>query len=172
MQLLVSSTEVQNKKMNISDLKKELQTLGLSLATPGLTGDERYEELKFRLEKAKGKYQSVLANVDSSENNCVPLEGMDFSLLTIGELRSRLTSLGISTATPGLSGQERWLALKQRLMDAICVSVKDEEDIDEEQLDPIRNHQKEVKQESLPFENVEPKSRKPVITLSLYTFSY
>lgn len=37
-----------------------------------------------------------------------------------GELRSRLTSLGESTSTPGATGEERRAVLMRRLIDAIC----------------------------------------------------
>jgi len=36
------------------------------------------------------------------------------------ELRLRLTALGQNTSTPGLAGEERWNALLQRLVGAIC----------------------------------------------------
>ena len=117
--------------MNISEIKKELQDLGISTSTPGLTGDERYEELKFRLDNAQRKVTNELQREKKGESS--NLEGMDFTLLTIGELRSRLSSLGISTNTPGLSGQERWTALKQRLVDAICIRSEEEEEEEEEE---------------------------------------
>jgi hypothetical protein len=115
--------------MNISEIKEELQRLGISTSTPGLVGDERYEELKFRLEQVGRK-----ANLSPGQK----LEGRttasnssqydQFSQLTIGELRTRLTSLGISTSTPGVNGEERWSILMQRLMDAICVKSAQEDD--------------------------------------------
>ena len=115
--------------MNIGDLKKELELLGLSTATPGISGDERYEELKARLEEAHRK--ATIAAGTKSQKGEPNLESMDFSLLTIGELRSRLTLLGVSTTTPGLSGQERWAALKQRLIDTLCIR----EDLEEKEED-------------------------------------
>lgn len=125
--------------MNIGDIKKELQRLGISTNTPGLLGDDRYEELKFRLEKAQAsaEFENSLhssAKQKSSEGNTNDEEfkNLNFELLTIGELRSRLASLGISTNTPGLSGQERFEALKKRLIEAICSQQNDEEDEDEE----------------------------------------
>lgn len=123
-------------RMNVSEIKKDLQNLGLSTATPGLVGDERFEELKYRLEQAKGVLQEQgLEGIQNSNNKPSDRSKVstktDPSLgqLTIGELRSRLTSLGISTATPGLSGEERWNTLMQRLVEAICgASPRDEED--------------------------------------------
>jgi hypothetical protein len=109
--------------MNLTEIKKDLQELGISTNTPGLVGDERYEELKFRLEKAQkanSNREIPYHDAKSTEAPNDQLESMDFALLTIGELRSRLSSLGISTSTPGLNGQERFQALKQRLIDAIC----------------------------------------------------
>ncbi len=155
--------------MNISEIKKELQDLGISTSTPGLTGDERYEELKFRLDNAQRKVTNELQKEKKEENS--NLEGMDFTLLTIGELRSRLSSLGISTNTPGLSGQERWTALKQRLVDAICIRSEEEEEEEEDikLVSPLK-----VPQEDFPanFENRRPVSSFiSALTLSLYCIS-
>ena len=41
--------------MNIADVKKQLQSLGLSIATPGLTGQDRLDELSYRLEQHKSQ---------------------------------------------------------------------------------------------------------------------
>lgn len=38
----------------------------------------------------------------------------------LSELKERLTSLGISTNTPGLRGKERLEELRNRLEDALC----------------------------------------------------
>ncbi len=41
--------------VNIGQLKQQLQSLGISTNTPGLLGDERYEELRSRLDQANVK---------------------------------------------------------------------------------------------------------------------
>lgn len=123
--------------MNVSDIKKELQNLGLSTATPGLVGDERFEELKYRLEQAQGvlQEQGLTGNEGKSikaANAATSLSGKaaDHGLgqLTIGELRSRLTALGLSTVTPGQTGEERCNTLMQRLVEAICGTSPCEEE--------------------------------------------
>ena len=130
--------------MNISDLKKELQNLGLSTTTPGLVGDERYEELKYRLEQAKGvlreqgiAHDGVQGGKDQGSKAATEKKDMGLGQLTIGEIRSRLTALGISTATPGQTGDERWNTLKQRLVEAICgASPREDEPKIEESRQP------------------------------------
>lgn len=53
--------------------------------------------------------------------------------LSLSELRSRLTALGISTETPGLNGKDRWNELMQRLVNAIC--GENQEEIDNEEVE-------------------------------------
>lgn len=112
--------------MNINDLKKQLQNLGVSTSTPGLVGEDRFEELSFRLESSQkvktGKAEpSTQSSTESSDTFVVP----SLSQLSIGEIRSRLTALGESTATPGVTGEERRTALMRRLIDAVCVNDED-----------------------------------------------
>jgi len=112
--------------MNINDLKKQLQNLGVSTSTPGLVGEDRFEELSFRLESSQkvktGKEEpSTQSSTESSDTFVVP----SLSQLSIGEIRSRLTALGESTATPGVTGEERRTALMRRLIDAVCVNDED-----------------------------------------------
>lgn len=112
--------------MNINELKKQLQNLGVSTSTPGLVGEERFEELSFRLDSSQkvntGKAEkTVQGTAESSDAFVVP----SLSQLSIGEIRSRLTALGESTATPGLTGEERRTALMRRLIDAVCVNDDD-----------------------------------------------
>jgi len=108
--------------MNLSEIKSELQRLGISANTPGLLGDERFEELKIRLEQATGKSigKEQAQSDQSSQTNKTTSQIDEFKSLSIGELRNRLTTLGVSTQTPGLSGEDRWNALIQRLIDTIC----------------------------------------------------
>ncbi len=108
---------------NVADIKKELQLLGISTATPGLVGEERYEELKSRLEEAQSEHHKsqqleVGSTITKSTQHSIAHESLGH--LSIAELRSRLNSLGISTATPGLIGEDRWNELMKRLMVAIC----------------------------------------------------
>lgn len=105
--------------MNIGAVKIDLEKLGISTSTPGLTGDERFEELAARLKQSQGLLAAPAGKclATSSSNDTSNLGN-----LSIGELRSRLTALGESTDTPGLTGEERWNALMKRLVQAICGS--------------------------------------------------
>jgi hypothetical protein len=125
--------------MNISEIKEELQRLGISTSTPGLVGDERYEELKFRLEQVGRKVNlSPGQNLKGRTVTSNSSQYDQFSQLTIGELRTRLTSLGISTSTPGVNGEERWSILMQRLMDAICIKSAEEDDEEDNESPKIK----------------------------------
>eukprot|EP01031_Cornospumella_fuschlensis_P036060 gene36060-43731_t len=106
--------------MNIGEVKQELERIGISTATPGLSGEERYEELLHRLNKAKGKLE-VLHSQQSTASLLMNKDDIStMGNLSIGELRSRLTLLGVSTNTPGLTGEARWNELMKRLVGAIC----------------------------------------------------
>lgn len=110
--------------MNVNDIKRELTSLGVSTSTPGLQGDDRYEELSFRLEQARKQLNDLGSKAEEqakADGFSVPSLGQ----LSIGEIRSRLTALGESTATPGLTGEERRSALMKRLINAICVENPD-----------------------------------------------
>ena len=107
--------------MNINEIKKELQSLGLPTTTPGLQGDERFEELSYRLETAKKNthfQEQVKSEVSQSENEFVV---PSLNMLSIGEIRSRLNALGESTSTPGITGEERRTVLMNRLINSICM---------------------------------------------------
>lgn len=111
---------------SIADLKKRLTDLGLSTNTPGLTGDDRKEELQYRLDVALAqrgdqKNSSVQA---VSQTSSIPGVGQ----LSIAEIRSRLMSLGENTSTPGLSGDDRKNELMQRLVRAICMNDSEKSD--------------------------------------------
>ena len=128
---------------SISQLKAELQQLGLNTQTPGLTGEERFEELNGRLLDAQSKLNNKLSrpakstNIHEGADEEVKVEKGDSKQLggtvkkdkfvmpslqdlSITEIRSRLTSLGESTNTPGLTGEERRDELMRRLVGAIC----------------------------------------------------
>ena len=127
-------------RLSISQLKAELQALGLNTQTPGLVGEERFEELNARLLDATSKLNSKLNKVlkggggDESAGGGVGASGapsgtkkQSFVMpsmqdLSITEIRSRLASLGESTNTPGLNGEERRDELMRRLVGAICGS--------------------------------------------------
>lgn len=103
--------------VNIAQLKKQLQELGISTNTPGLVGDDRYEELRSRLDA----YNAANSNSPSKPKVEDPSAAMpSLSHLSIGEIRSRLTELGENTNTPGLTGDERRFELMRRLINAIC----------------------------------------------------
>jgi hypothetical protein len=143
--------------MNVAEIKKELQALGISTSTPGLFGDDRFEELKCRLEEATHQKHSDSARIDKREGNDTtinPTKHEALGHLSIAELRSRLTSLGISTSTPGLSGEERWNALMKRLMEAICGS-------EESHIETIENPKSIVNESKL-----ESRFRKPPVSIN------
>lgn len=108
--------------MNINDVKRQLQSLSIPTSTPGLQGDDRFEELCFRLEMAKknqigaDKPKATLINNTDAESFAVP----SLNQLSIGEIRARLTALGENTNTPGVTGEERRNALMRRLINAVC----------------------------------------------------
>ena len=130
--------------VNIGQLKKQLQTLGISTNTPGLLGDDRYEELRSRLDEANaavnqhGMSAPVSTNtlIDTSSSFMMP----SMNHLSIGEIRSRLTALGESTTTPNMTGDERRNELLKRLINSICGADKDEEKQAESFLDEVLLH--------------------------------
>ena len=73
--------------MNIADVKKQLQSLGLSISTPGLTGQDRLDELCFRLEHHKSHLieNRVLNKVESFGKQ----EEDNLSHISINELKLR-----------------------------------------------------------------------------------
>lgn len=92
---------------NLNSIKKQLQLYSLSTTTIGLIGEDRYEELKLRLETYEQQVKSIinnktihsvmndieqpiLPNKDNTEEYQVP----SLNNLSIGEIRSRLTMLG------------------------------------------------------------------------------
>lgn len=99
---------------SLSELKKQLQDLGLSAATPGLVGEERFKELLLRLHNARKPQETGVGGV--SDPGLVD----NLKQLSMSEIRAQLTELGISTSTPGLSGEDRWNALVQRLAAALA----------------------------------------------------
>ena len=68
--------------MNIADVKKQLQSLGLSIATPGLTGQDRLDELSNRLEQHKSHLIENRA-VDTK------ISGDNLSHISMNELKIR-----------------------------------------------------------------------------------
>jgi hypothetical protein len=127
--------------MNINEIKKQLSEWGVSSSTPGLNGDDRFEELKHRYEMRAQKVAQIdvlgghqgpqgaqdgagAGAVGTNEAFAVP----SLNNLSIGEIRSRLSALGENTNTPGVTGQERRSVLMQRLIEAICGA--EEEDLD------------------------------------------
>lgn len=122
--------------LSLVQIKKELQDLGLSSSTPGLSGDERYNELLRRLNAAQSKITSVgtiAVDIASSDSPLIS----DIKQLNLTEIRSRLSALGISTSTPGLTGEDRWNALMQRLVSAICGAASETPREKEEETQPV-----------------------------------
>ena len=106
---------------NINDLKKQLQKLGISTSTPGLQGDDRFEELSQRFESSR----KLNSHSNDSSEPAQPVNDSfvvpSLNQLSIGEIRSRLTALGENTNTPGVVGEERRNVLMRRLISALCV---------------------------------------------------
>lgn len=122
--------------LSLVQIKKELQDLGLSSSTPGLSGDERYNELLRRLNAAQSKITSVGTTAVDIASSDSPLIS-DIKQLNLTEIRSRLSALGISTSTPGLTGEDRWNALMQRLVSAICGAASETPREKEEETQPV-----------------------------------
>lgn len=109
--------------LNINDVKRQLQSLEISTSTPGLQGDDRFEELCFRLEVAKKTHGGKVPPNPKVENDTAEAGGSavpSLAQLSIGEIRARLTALGENTNTPGVTGEERRNALMRRLINAVC----------------------------------------------------
>jgi hypothetical protein len=101
---------------SLSELKKQLQDLGISASTPGLVGEERFKELLLRLHNARKPQESE--GVGGGVNDPALVDNL--KQLSMSEIRAQLSELGISTSTPGLAGEDRWNALVQRLAAAIA----------------------------------------------------
>lgn len=133
----------------LKEIKEKLQELGISTDTPGIKGHDRREELANRLEEAlfkkDPKRSPRMEREDPPISNMSNFAVPDMANLSMAEIRSRLTMLGEvkeslrhfdmadtlifvvfidlnfqSTATPGLSGEDRRRTLIKRLMDSIC----------------------------------------------------
>jgi len=123
---------------SIQELKDKLQSLGISTNTPGLKGDQRKQELLNRLEEYEMKLESLNnsgnnnnnksnENNNKNNNNEMKNTGTGYNIpsvsdLSLTEIRSRLTMLGESTNTPGLTGEDRRNELLKRLINSICRS--------------------------------------------------
>jgi hypothetical protein len=98
-------------KHNLNYIKRKLQSYQLSTVTSGLNGDDRYEELKYRLESYEKQLEQLeQLNKNSSQrsssgsNSSSHLDdsnvgGSSFQVpslnsLSIGEVRARLAALG------------------------------------------------------------------------------
>ena len=75
--------------MNIADVKKQLQSLGLTISTPGLTGQDRLDELCYRLEQHKSHLieNRSLNKVESKQ------EEDNLSHISINELKLRYKTI-------------------------------------------------------------------------------
>lgn len=75
---------------SLSWYKEKLNELGLSTSTPGMVGEDRYEELRRRYEDhSRGYSNSTVKNADKNDQ-ISPL----ISQLSITDLKGRLTALG------------------------------------------------------------------------------
>lgn len=121
---------------SLASVKKQLQDFGISTVTPGLAGEERHEELIYRLDVARKKLSGKLSNkftedvIDKNLNYGPVLHDHNSMQENIGvgslaslefsEIRARLVALGESTSTPGLVGEDRKNELLRRLIQSIC----------------------------------------------------
>ena len=62
---------------SISQLKSELSAMGLSTQTPGLVGDERFEELNGRLLDAQSKLDRSLASSEQANDSTEGAEAIN-----------------------------------------------------------------------------------------------
>lgn len=117
--------------LSLGELRSRLSAIGESTATPGLTGDDRHAELLRRLRQSERLGGGDMPGEVTAQTFVVP----SLQQLTITELRERLTALGESTATPGLSGEARRQALMRRVVQAVCGTGgsdgRDDEDRDD-----------------------------------------
>jgi hypothetical protein len=63
-----------NQALSLVDIKKELTRLGLSISTPGINGEDRYEELKIRLDNALYGSSSIRKDLGTNRLACVILK--------------------------------------------------------------------------------------------------
>ena len=140
--------------MSIAALKEKLQAFNIDTATPGLTGADRLNELKLRLEMAQTQKggRSWLAQDEGDEDG---LNGSDSGIdawpgsstgpglvpslanLTMSELRGRLEALNVDTRTPGLTGAERREELMRRLIKSICGGDQADQAVTDSHLDAM-----------------------------------
>lgn len=110
----------------IQELKDKLTLLGISTNTPGLKGEQRRQELLNRLEEYEIKNENLNKNENDNNKNFNEINTKynvpSVSDLSLTEIRSRLTMLGESTNTPGLTGEDRRNELLKRLINSICRS--------------------------------------------------
>jgi hypothetical protein len=119
--------------LSISSLKDQLGRLGIDTSTPGLSGDERLKELNLRLMLAQNRSKMNSREAQSSEDHDGEALATGWDIpslnhLSMSELRSRLETLGIETATPGKAGDERRQELIRKLVDSICGGQGNEDD--------------------------------------------
>ena len=102
-------------KHNLNYIKKKLQSYQLSTVTSGLNGDDRYEELKYRLESYEKQLEQLeqlnkngsqrgssgsnsSSRVDDSNVGGSSFQVPSLNSLSIGEVRARLAELGKYTS--------------------------------------------------------------------------
>jgi hypothetical protein len=112
---------------SINELKKQLECLGISSTTPGLLGEERFEELSRRLDDYAQQQQQQQDALNFETEMTFPVNNT-LAQLTMSEIRTRLASLGENTNTIGLVGEARRNELMKRLTIAVCGnSLKDDQ---------------------------------------------
>lgn len=124
--------------LSLAALKERLQSLGVETSTPGLSGEQRLEELDLRLRVATNGGKISSRGEDSGTMDDPPdMAFPSLSHLTMFELRSRLSALGADTNTPGLAGDERRIELMKRLVGLICGTDGDDEDLADSMIDEM-----------------------------------
>jgi hypothetical protein len=98
--------------VSLTELRTQLEKLGLSPSTPGLHGAARRDALAQRLHEARGDVPLPVARNMSNKSS-----EREAALLrrTMNELRGMCEETGLSTATDGLSGDARHLGLARRI---------------------------------------------------------
>ena len=71
----------------IGDIKKQLESLGISIATPGLTGQDRMDELLNRLEQHRHQLIEKRSHHHHQHSNTKSTENL--STISINELKTR-----------------------------------------------------------------------------------
>jgi hypothetical protein len=94
---------------SLSELRLQLETMGIDTGTPGIKGEARRATLEERLwgaleaEQAGGSARSEINTSASAPVLSRPADGPPPSQMKMSELRRELELRGLDTRTPGLT---------------------------------------------------------------------